>query len=221
MTLKRTDIIAEELEQLILTGEFSNGDRLDEIKLSERFGVSRTPIREVFQKLVASGLVEHFPKRGVFVRQSSPIEILEMFEVMAELEAICARFAAERISEKALILLQDANLKCQTAIDEKNQTDYYIHNKSFHQIIYRESGNGFLEKEALHLQKRLGPFRRIQLNVRGRMQQSMREHELIVQALMDGNSLGAEVALRDHVAIQGKKFQYLLAEFNKNNLVNI
>ncbi|NRA87961.1 MAG: GntR family transcriptional regulator [Rhizobiales bacterium] len=217
MTIKKTDFIAEAIEELILKGEFSNGDRLDEIKLGERFGVSRTPIREVFQKLTMSGLVEHFPKRGVFVRQPSPIQILEMFEVMAELEAICGRFAAHTISDESIDMLENANNCCQQAIDEKSETDYYRHNTTFHQIIYKESGNSFLEQEALRLQKRLAPFRRIQLHVRGRMKQSMREHKLIVQALVDGDAANAELTLRDHVAIQGKKFQYLLVELEKNS----
>ena len=102
MDKRRADIIAEELEQLILTSGFSDGERLDEIKLAERFGVSRTPLREAFQKLATSGLVNQVPRRGVFVRQPGPVELLQMFEVMAELEAACGRFAALRISVEAL-----------------------------------------------------------------------------------------------------------------------
>ncbi|NRA88972.1 MAG: GntR family transcriptional regulator [Rhizobiales bacterium] len=211
MALNKTDKIVEELEHLILMGEFEAGERLDEIKLAERFGVSRTPIREVFQKLALSGLIEQLPRRGVFVKQPAPLELLEMFEVMSELEALCGRFAAERISEDALTLLSLENEKCKKAVEDNDEAAYYDHNKTFHQIIYKESGNSFLMQETIRLQRRLGPYRRIQLHVRGRMKQSMAEHIAIVQALVDGDANRAEAALRSHVAIQGQKFQHLLA----------
>ncbi len=216
MTIKKTSKIAEKLEHLILIGEFKNGERLDEIKLSERFSVSRTPIREAFQKLASSGLIEQLPRRGVFVRQPSPLDLLEMFEVMSEFEALCGRFAAERISEESLVLLQLENAKCQKAIEENDEASYYDCNRIFHQIIYSQAGNSFLEKETIHLQRRLAPYRRIQLHVRGRMKQSMAEHLIIAQALADGDAIRAETALRGHVAIQGKKFQHLQALFARS-----
>ncbi|AXI54317.1 HTH-type transcriptional repressor RspR (plasmid) [Pseudoseohaeicola sp. NH-UV-7] len=211
MDKRRADIIAEELEQLILTSGFSDGERLDEIKLAERFGVSRTPLREAFQKLATSGLVNQVPRRGVFVRQPGPVELLQMFEVMAELEAACGRFAALRISDEALEQLEQANLKCQTAVSEQNASEYYIENERFHHLIYAQSGNAFLEQEALRLHRRLKPYRRLQLKLRGRMRQSMDEHNQIVRALRDGDADRAARALRDHVAVQGEKFQHLMA----------
>ena len=102
MHQSRADIIAKEIEELIFSGDFSNGDRLDENGLSQRFGVSRTPVREALQKLVVTGLARQFPNRGVFVSEPDTLELLEMFEVMAELEAVCGRLAAERIDPDAL-----------------------------------------------------------------------------------------------------------------------
>jgi DNA-binding GntR family transcriptional regulator len=211
MDVRRADIIAQELEQLIFSGEFVDGDRLDESKLASRFGVSRTPVREAFQKLALSGLVEQLPRRGVFVRQPGPVELLEMFEVMAEIEAICGRLAASRISDEALESLQDANAKCQNAVENSDTDTYYRENERFHHLIYQQSGNRFLEQEALRLHRRLKPFRRIQLRLRGRMKQSMSEHKAIVQALVDAESEAAANALRDHVAVQGEKFLRLMA----------
>jgi DNA-binding GntR family transcriptional regulator len=211
MNIRRADTIANELEQLIFSGEFADGDRLDEIKLARRFGVSRTPVREAFQKLSLSGLVEQLPRRGVFVRQPGPVELLEMFEVMAEIEAICGRLAARRISDAALATLRDANANCQNAVGTGDADAYYRENERFHHLIYQQSGNGFLEQEALRLHRRLKPYRRIQLRLRGRMKQSMAEHEAIMQALTDADPEGAANALRDHVAVQGEKFHYLMA----------
>ncbi len=211
MTKRRADNIAEQLEELIFDGTFSDGDRLDEVRLSEQFGVSRTPLREALQRLALSGLVELIPRRGAFVRQPGPIELMEMFEVMAEMEAVCGRLAALRISDQALEDLRDANTKCHDAVDGSNPDAYYHENERFHRIIYEESGNSFLAQEAYKLHKRLKPFRRQQLRFRGRLQQSMGEHEAILQALSDGCQDAAANALRDHVAVQGEKFQRLMA----------
>ncbi|WP_417725527.1 GntR family transcriptional regulator [Salipiger sp.] len=209
---KRTaERIAEALEEQIFDGTFANGDRLDEVRLAERFGVSRTPLREALQRLALSGLVEQVPRRGVFVRQPGPVQLLEMFEVMAELEAVCGRLAARRISDAALTDLRDANAKCRAAVERRDSDAYYDENGRFHGIIYRQSGNAFLEGEALALHRRLKPFRRAQLRLRGRMAQSMAEHEEIVEALAAGDGERASDALRGHVAVQGEKFHHLIA----------
>lgn len=211
MGQRRADSIAEELEELIFDGTFADGDRMDEVRLAEQFGVSRTPLREAFQRLALSGLVQLIPRRGAFVRQPGPVELMEMFEVMAELEAVCGRLAAKRISDQALDELNDANAKCQAAVDAQDSDAYYVENERFHRILYRESGNGFLEQEACKLHKRLKPFRRQQLRFRGRLAQSMDEHKAVVQALVRGDGEAAANALRDHVAVQGEKFHTLMA----------
>jgi len=211
MDIRRADMIADELEEMVFAGQFSDGDRLDEIKLAKQFGVSRTPIREALQRLVASGLAEQIPRRGVFVRQPGLVELMEMFEVMAELEAVCGRLAAIRISDQALAELEIANQKCQAAVDCQDTDAYYIENEQFHKIIYQQSGNSFLASEAGSLHKRLKPFRRQQLKLRGRMAQSMAEHRAVVEALERGDCEASANALRGHVAIQGEKFHSLMA----------
>lgn len=215
MEPRRADNIAEALEELIFNATFVDGDRLDEVRLAEQFGVSRTPLREAFQRLALSGLVELVPRRGAFVRQPGPIELMEMFEVMAELEAVCGRLAAKRISEEALDELRDANAKCQAAVERQDVDRYYIENERFHKTIYSQSGNSFLEQEATKLHKRLKPFRRQQLRFRGRMPQSMSEHEAVVKALAEGKPEETANALRNHVAVQGEKFHYLMSSLKK------
>lgn len=215
MDIRRADKIAETLEQLVFSGEYKDGERLDELKLAEHFHVSRTPIREALQVLVSSGMAEQIPRRGVFVRQPGPVELMEMFETMAELESACGRFAATRITDAGLAELMNARDNCQHAVDDLDHTRYYNENEIFHQIIYRCAANSYLEKQALHLQNRLKPYRKVQLHLRGRLDQSMAEHINIVHALQSGDSDGAANALRSHVAIQGEKFNQLMASLNK------
>ncbi|WP_417525788.1 GntR family transcriptional regulator [Marinovum sp.] len=211
MEQRRADSIADALEERIFDGTYSDGDRLDEVRLAEQFGVSRTPFREALQRLARSGLVELVPRRGAFVRQPGPVELLEMFEAMAEIEAVCGRLAALRISDAALAALQEANDTCQQAIARQDPDSYYTENERFHAIIYRESGNGYLAAQAQELHRRLKPFRRQQLRLRGRMAQSMAEHRAILDALDAGDPQAAAEALRGHVAIQGEKFHSLMA----------
>ena len=196
---------------MILDGTFVDGDRLDETQLAQRFNVSRTPLREAFQRLHLSGLVEQIPRRGVFVRQPGPVELLEMFEVMAELEASCARLAAKRISDEALADMRAANALCQKAVEARDADGYYHENERFHAILYRQSGNSFLEQECLRLQRRLTPFRRLQLRLRGRLRQSMSEHEAVVEALEADDAERAAKAIREHVSVQGEKFYHLMS----------
>lgn len=211
MELRRADKIADRLEQLVFSGEYKDGQRLDEIKLAEQFRVSRTPIREALQRLVSSGMAEQIPRRGVFIRQPGPVELMEMFETMAELEAACGRLAASRITEDGLQRLIDANEACQLAVQDQDHAKYYAENEIFHQTIYRGAANSYLEKEALRLQNRLQPYRKVQLRFRGRMGQSMAEHVAVVDALRNGDATGAANTLRGHVAVQGEKFHQLMA----------
>ncbi len=211
MANRHADTIADELEDMILDGRFANNDRLDEVQLAQRFSVSRTPIREALQRLTQAGLVEQIPRRGAFVRQPGAIELIEMFEVMAELEAASARFAAMRMTDAALGDLNDANEKCMKAMQDQDADSYYRENERFHHIIYAQSGNSFLEVEAKRLHRRLKPFRRLQLRLRGRLRQSMSEHESILEALANGDPEMAAKVTRQHVAVQGEKFHHLIA----------
>ncbi|WP_341213000.1 GntR family transcriptional regulator [uncultured Limimaricola sp.] len=211
MSRSRSDLIAETLEDEILRGRFSPGTRLDETRLAEEHGVSRTPLREAFQKLAAAGLIEQQPRRGVFVREVGAVELLEMFEVMAETEASCGRLAAQRITDAALAELDAANDRCRAAMEAGESDSYYRENEVFHHLIYEQSGNRFLAAEAGRLHRRLKPFRRMQLHLRGRMAQSMTEHLEIVEALRAGEADRCAALLRTHVAVQGEKFHHLMA----------
>lgn len=205
---------------MILTGQLADGDRLDEVSLSERFGCSRTPLREAFQVLAASGLVQLIPHRGAFVRHPAFEELVEMFEVMAELEAMCGRLAARRVTPRELAELLETVLACEAAVAEGDSDRYYAENERFHMMIYQAGGNRFLAGEAARLHRRLKPFRRMQLQVRGRMGQSLAEHREALEALQRGDEAAAARVLRDHVAVQGSKFNDLMASYRRSALVS-
>lgn len=209
--------IREQLEQAILLGEFTSGSRLDESQLATRFKVSRTPVREALKQLVASGLLEHRPNKGVFVRTPSVRELLEMFEVMAELEALCVKLAARRAHRDDMHSLQTLVEACEQAMHSGDSDLYYHANEHLHRELYRLSGNHYLEQQAVALHRRLQPYRRLQLRVPYRMRQSMNEHRAIVDAVCQGRAEDAAVAIRSHIAIQGEKFNDLVADLSVLN----
>src|SRR5437763_9442648 len=94
----RSEHVRELIEEGIATGSFPPGMRLDEMELAARFDVSRTPLREALFQLASVGIVVMQPRRGTVVAELSPHRLVEMFEVMAELEAMCGRLAARRMS---------------------------------------------------------------------------------------------------------------------------
>ena len=207
--------LRDALEDDIVNGVLKPGHRLDEAALAERFSVSRTPIREAFKALVGSGLVETIPNRGTFVASVGLPQLIEMFEVMAELEGMCARLAARRISDDESDELQSLLAACEQAQAGGDPDAYYYENERFHDCIYRASHNGFLAQQARQLQTRLKPYRRLQLRVRNRAVRSLAEHREIVAAIVAGDEHAAETAIQDHVKIQGERFTDLVATVGK------
>jgi DNA-binding GntR family transcriptional regulator len=207
----RTQALREAIEDKIATGAFPPGMRLDESELTQQFGVSRTPLREALIQLSSMGIVSIRPRRGAVVADVTAQRLLEMFEVMAELEAMCARLAARRMNEADQQELLSAHRACEAACLAADPDEYYHKNEHFHHVIYRASHSGFLVEQAMALQRRLRPYRRLQLRVRNRMSASFNEHTQVVEALLRGDPGAAAEALRQHIVIQGERFADLLA----------
>ena len=128
--------LRESIEEEIATGKLLPGTRLDEVDLATRFGVSRTPIREALRLLLGEGLVETRPQRGAVVAQVTPQRLIEMFEVMAELEAMCARLAARRMSDAELVEIEAAHEACRGSAAARDADAYFYANERFHYAIY-------------------------------------------------------------------------------------
>ena len=207
--------LRDSIEQDIVTGCYAPGDRLDESTLAARYGVSRTPVREAMIQLSAMGLVEMQPHKGAFVTQRSISDLVEMFEVAGELEAMCARLAARRILPEQIRSLQEAQDACVRAQENGVPDDYYYANELFHKIIYEASGNAFLAAQAGALQRMLKPYRRLQLRVPGRIGRSLAEHAAILDGIRGYDAAAAQLAMRSHVVIQGESFGDFLAAIRR------
>ena len=189
--------IAEE----IVRGDYAPGVSLDESTLAERFGVSRTPVREALRQLEAIGFAEARPRRGSVVRHFTPQKLSEMFAVMAEMEVICARFAAENASAERVELLKRAHARCRRAAEEGMIDDYAAANFAFHEAIYALSGNEFLVETTMGVRNRVAPFRKAQFRSFGRLLGSVEEHSRIVEAILQNDPDRAAREMRAHVRV--------------------
>ncbi|CAN5322582.1 GntR family transcriptional regulator [soil metagenome] len=207
--------LRESIEEEIATGVLLPGTHLDEVELATRFGVSRTPIREAISLLSGEGLVESRPRRGAVVAQVSPHRLIEMFEVMAELEAMCVRLAARRVTDDELAEIQAAHEACRVASASRDPDAYFYANERFHFALYRASHNDFLAEQAAALQRKLRPYRRLQLRVRNRLQGSFAEHQSVIDAVRAGDAQAAADHVRSHVLVQGERFADLIASLNR------
>jgi DNA-binding GntR family transcriptional regulator len=212
----RATEVSQALEQDILSGELRPGDRLDERQLSERFGVSRTPIREALLQLTAVGLAVSEPRRGTVVAEITLSALIEMFEVMVEMEALCARLAARRMTPSMLADIEARHEEAQPYVEEGDTDGYYLANVRFHEAIYAAAGNSYLERQALHLSRRLSPFRRLQLRRPHRLATSNREHGEIIEAIGTGDADRAAELMRGHVLVQGEGLVDLFTVFSRD-----
>ncbi|MGB8601385.1 MAG: GntR family transcriptional regulator [Rhizomicrobium sp.] len=201
--------IRDVLEDEIVTGQLAPGTHLEEIELAERFGASRTPVREALQQMAATGVIEIRPRRGAIVPQPDPHHVLEMFEAMAELEASCAGIAARRLSEEDRQVILDAYERTRKA-STLSADEYYHENEAFHLAIYMSCHNRILEDLAVSMQRRLRPYRRLQLRLPHRVGTSLAEHKALVDALLAHDSVRAAQAALDHVRVQGSGFGDLM-----------
>ncbi|SFU23088.1 GntR family transcriptional regulator [Mesorhizobium sp. YR577] len=207
--------LRDEIENGIVTGELEPGERLDEVQLATRYGVSRTPIREALMQLNAIGLVDIRPRRGAVVADPAPQRVFEMFEVMAEMEGMAGAYAARRHTDEDRQALLAAHARCERSAVSNDTDTYYYDNEVFHRAIYAASHSGFLEDQCGALHRRLRPYRRLQLRVRNRMKVSFNEHSGIVKAILDGDAAAARQLLRDHVVVQNERFSDLIANLAK------
>lgn len=210
----RSEVLREAIEEMIAVGKFTPGQHLDETELSLQFNVSRTPIREALIQLASVGIVVIRPRRGATVAEIGAQQLVEMFEVMAELEALCGRLAARRMSPPEHVTLLAAHHACSEARDASDPDAYYYKNEEFHDQIYVGSHNRFLADQARALHRRLRPYRRLQLRLRDRVTTSYSEHDEVVQSIIAGDSDRTAELLRNHIMIQGERFADLMASLS-------
>lgn len=208
------------LEDEILGSRLKPGDRLDEQALAKRFSVSRTPVREALRHLASSGLIEIRRNQGATVRTLTTTELIEMFQVMAELEGLCARLCARRMTDSELAAMRSQNELCDARARAGDHDGFFEANNIFHDTIYAGSQNVYLHSEARKLRNRINVYRRHITFQPRRMTRTVAEHWKIVEAIEAGEAEAAHKFMREHVdLLAGSAADVLLALEAKNRLL--
>ena len=203
----RAEELRLQLADEIVRGTLRPGAPLDETDIARRFNVSRTPVREALRQLVASGLVEARAHRGAVVAQPSIERLTSMFEAMAELEALCAGLAAERMAPAERHRLEAVHEELRLLSQAGNPERFHEVNERFHNAIYAGSQNGYIAEITLATRARVQPFRRAQFRNLGRLAKSHAEHDRVVVAILRGDRTGASAAMRAHIELVRDEYE--------------
>lgn len=191
--------IAEQLKQLIYAGEFKAGDRLNEAALAVRMGTSRGPIREAIRILTGTGLVTPVVNRGVFVRQVSIREMLEIYDLRALVFGFAAQRACEHVTDEHRHRFE-ALLDGMDAAAQANDSGlYYELNVQFHELVLVLSQSQRAHQLYDGYVKELHLYRRQNFNAPGNMRRSNVEHRRIYEAISKGNVAKAKQYAEEHI----------------------
>lgn len=194
--------VADRLRDQIYKHELKPGDAIDEMVLCERYGISRTPLREALKVLSSEGLIELIPRRGSFVRSMDMAELNELFPMMAVLEGLCARGAVENCSAPELERLQQMHAELERLAEAGDIDAYYELNFVFHQAVQDLSGNKWLQRIIGDLRKVLRLARHMQLTIPGRLSASIEEHRQIMTAFENHDPEMADRNMQEHLIKQ-------------------
>jgi DNA-binding GntR family transcriptional regulator len=203
----RVDRDREALADEILSGRLTAGARLDEAGLARRFEVSRTPVREALRELAALGLVQTRAHSGAAVATLTTERLGEMFEAVAELESLCARLCALKMTPTERYRLEELHHHCGSLVRRNDAELYHEANADFHAVIRNGCHNAALEEAMATMRRRFSPLSRIQFRGEGRLADSYAEHDEVVRAVLRGNAEAAFQTMRRHVSSVQRAFE--------------
>lgn len=194
--------ILETIRDAILKGSLKPGERVSEPELAERFGISRTPIREAFRQLESEGYLQVIPRKGAVVASLSERDIEEFYAIKILLEGFAARMAAEKLTEKDIERLESINERlAKIAKDGDVKNFFRVHNE-FHEVFIKAAGNEKLYEMINHLVMRFKRLRLASLSQPGRMEVSVEEHRNMIEAFKKHDGERADSLVR-HAATIG------------------
>lgn len=191
--------VAERLRQRIYAHELPPGTWIDEQKLAEQYGISRTPLREALKVLASEGLVELKPRRGCYVTEISRQDLDDIFPLIAMLEGRCAAEAVRRSRSADIAALRAIHDTLEAAARDGQIEAFFEANQAFHKKIQALSGNRWLLSVIQDLRKVLKMSRFHSLSLEGRLQQSLDEHRAILASIQAGDAEKAERLMHDHL----------------------
>lgn len=204
------DVVFNTLRQAILRGELKPGERLMEIQLANKLGVSRTPVREAIRKLELDGLVLMIPRKGAEVAQISEKSLRDVLEVRRSLEALAVRLACERISRQALLELKEAEQAFEEVLGNDDITVVAEADVAFHSIIYISTDNQRLIQLLSNFREQMYRYRVEYLKRKECHPQLLSEHQDMIRFIESGEADEAICITCQHIDNQVKTVSDLL-----------
>ncbi len=198
------DVVFNTLRQAILTGELKPGERLMEIHLANRLGVSRTPIREAIRKLELEGLVTMIPRRGAEVAQITEKSMNDVLEVRRALDALCVELACDRISEEELDKLKKACIGFEQAVTTRDAKKIAQADVALHDIIVQATGNQRLIQLVNNLSEQMYRYRFEYIKDFTQHKRLVEEHRIIYESIVNKDKETASQAAKTHIDNQEK-----------------
>lgn len=195
----RTEELRLQIADEITSGRLPPGTALEEVEIAKRYGVSRTPVREAIRDLAASGLVEARPHRSALVARPSMERLRGMFEVMAELECMCAALAAVHMTAAERSGLERLHADLAAAIHSGEEMRCNLLDERFHAAVNAGCHNDYLAELAVTTRTKLRPFLKDKYRGLERLSQSYAEHDRVLNAIQRGDRAAAAEAMRAHV----------------------
>lgn len=206
------DVVFNTLRTAIITGEFAPGERLMEISLAERLGVSRTPVREAIRKLELEGLVIMIPRRGAEVARITEAGLKEVLEVRCALEELAVELACMRIDEEGLEQLKKAHQEFVEAVKNGDTLEITNQDEAFHECIFEQSRNKRLLQMVNNLKEQMFRYRMEYVKEKSYHQELISEHEKMLEAIVDRDVTAAKAIMKHHIQNQE---QMILAQIHK------
>ena len=200
---------ADALREMIMTGELREGDKINETELCAAMEISKTPLREALRVLCVEGLISLVPNRGAFVTKPTIDEITEMFDVMAVLEGMCAKRAAEKMTEEDFRQIEFFHEALEKAYRARDQKTYIRVNNQYHSFVQELAENRTINAIIDGLRKKILLYRFQSLNLAGRFEESINEHRELQEAFRRRDGEKAEEIMRMHLQHQSAAMETL------------
>ncbi|HIJ81081.1 MAG TPA: GntR family transcriptional regulator [Desulfuromonadales bacterium] len=196
--------ILEHIRDAIVSGSLKAGSRVSEPELAERYGISRTPIREAFRQLESEGYLTVIPRRGAVVSEFSQKDVEEFYAIKSIMEGYAARCACTRLSDRDIVRLQSINDKLAELASLNDIKHFFKVHSDFHDLFIRAADNEKLRELIAGLVTKFQRLRFMSLNIPGRMLISVQEHEKIIEAFRRKDADTAESLVRTNAEYGGK-----------------
>jgi DNA-binding GntR family transcriptional regulator len=188
--------VAELLRQRIFKRELEPGNWIDEMKLAEEYGISRTPLREALKVLAAEGLVTMKVRRGAYVTEVSDTDLADVYHLLSLLESDAAGAVAERATDAQLKELQALHSELEAAVGHRDR--FFAVNERFHMRLLQIAGNRWRDQVVADLRKVMKLNRHSSLHKAGRLEDSLREHRALMEALLRRDAKATVKRMQEH-----------------------